>query len=428
MSALLLLGATDAWGVSVDFRIGHEVDLDAVEDGTFVVGDDYFVTNGVYKARWATVYLVNETTSTESLGFTDDDGEVTFNLTSGHTYHMRLMAHHDVDLSGRDLYVRDGTGAIYSANSDPFTTTSLNLSGLNDLVYEAAEHEWINLAAIGSWLIWRRPDAFPRYSDNGANYDMKLGTTSIYLGSDADSQTSVIDDARAGFAVKRVIAHELAHQMQHWNSYSGSGDVEDRAPHDDITYDDASVCTPNSGAGHQTVSKERQSGAILEGMAEWAAAVAFNNTNQGQCRLAPGQVTTWRWGQSGDDDAYSCEGYADGDYGVEWTAFGVDGLDYLGDTHDPLGLLPPYTCLDAGETTNVATELDWNRFLWDLTHTDDVPFASIVEAFADAEPWNWPDPMLLPAEEFADAFEALDALESWSGDWGYQAWRNGVDR
>jgi hypothetical protein len=77
----------------------------------------------------------------------------------------------------------------------------------------------------------------------------------------------------------------------------------------------------------------------------------------------------------------------DGDLGAAESFFGVSGEDYLHETH---GFAPnQVTCTDTTPNTDVAVELDWERFLWDIVSKEGVTFAQVVDTFAGASPRSW---------------------------------------
>jgi hypothetical protein len=429
----ILLTAAAGWAspFDADFRIAHLTDYDGLVSSP---GDDYYSANATRKARHAYVILHDETAASWVAGTTDVDGEVEFTIVPGHSYHLSLYAQHD--LSGRVIKVKDDiNGVTLHSDSDTFASTEVDKYAVNDVVFDASDsgNEWMNAASAASFAIYRRPNGFRTATDNGANYDFAMvdpsdygsAAPAVYFGSDANSQTVALDpDLRIAYAEKTVIVHELPHAMQHWAIYPGSGNVDDYNAVTDDSVDDSTPCT-DPVDGHQLNSKEYHSMALQEGMAFWVAAVVFNNLNESDCRLLPGSTINWNHlDPSGSPYAFSCEGYDDGDTGgVEWSSFSVDGLDYLGDTHDPIGAAPPFSCLDDGDVTGVSTDLDWIRFLWDL-NKNGVPFSDIVDAYGDATPYDWDT--LNARDEFEDALATIDA--SYATLWHVYDDDNGIHR
>jgi hypothetical protein len=278
--------------------------------------------------------------------------------------------------------------------------------------------EWINVAAIASWTVRRRKSAFPTWTSDGAQYKFALddpGNGGLGKSDQSDEIILLKPGTNGGWRYKNTIAHELGHSLQFWANAPSS-------ILSDTSLDDAS-CPSGYGYIHKLVSKEYQSAAILEGMASWVAAVAFNNVTQGDCRKVINDSVTWYLGASISPLPYSCEGDVDGDAGAE-LSFGVSGADYFHETH---GFSPnQVTCTDTTPNTGVAVELDWERFLWDLVTKQGVTFGEIVQAFDDASPEAWNT--LVPRDEFRDALEAeLGTSAPWNNA-SYGAARNGVDQ
>jgi hypothetical protein len=432
MLTLITALASVAWGwppVTQNFRVGHRTDLD---DVGAAVDDDYFKQNGVRPAAWARVGLFKNG-ALQAYDWTDGDGIVTFsNVDPDDSYVVQLLAYHDFEGSGRHFYVRDDVGGdILTADTAPFNPPTVSTT--TDVVFDAAVsgQEWINLAAVGSWMIARRPAAWPTYADNPyVEYTMVFlppPTDPDLVGQydPSDTATYINPNDRGGFASKYIIAHEFAHQLQHWvNVPSPLGPTGWGAAINYAAADDAN-CPYASGDYHYVVSKEYQSAAILEGMADWIAAVAFNGTDGDDCRLKPYGAFPWIDGSLSVPTEFSCQGWDDvanegDDGGVEWTGYSIDAFDYLGDY-----------CA-AGTTDDRGTELDWLRFFWDLDRSsaggEAMDFADLVDLYADAQSFDWPtdpnDPSYVSARELL--FDAFDAA-GFASEWAAQD-HNGIDR
>jgi hypothetical protein len=415
--ALCSLLTATAWGwppVTQHFRIGYRPDFDDV--GT-VVNDDFIHTNAVRPAQFVEVKLLLNGI-THDLGVTDEDGIVTFlNVDPDDDYELVVYAHHDFENSGRDFFVRNTAGGIIlqaqaDLSSPPVATTT------TDFVFDAAVpgQEWVNLAVVGSWMIARRPNGWPTFADNGAVYTMVFqpppnNSSAVGVYYPDDLATYINPNDRGGFASKYVIAHEFAHQLQHWapyvaNPYFGIWDVPSEVDYD--APDDSSC--PWVADTHYVVSKEYQSAAILEGMADWIAAVAFNDTTEDNCRLKPYGDYPWLDTFADSDEQYSCQGWDDttstGDSGgVEWTGYSIDAFDYLGDY------------CNAGTMTDRGTELDWMRFFWDLdrenTGGEGMTFAELMDIWAAAEPYQWDSIGTGARPELEAAFDAAGFGVEW---------------
>jgi hypothetical protein len=254
---MIALYAGVAWSaLPIPFRIAHDVDF---LDANLSVGDDFFRENKTYLARWA--YVEARDTSAPLViadsGWTDDDGEIELMLEPGHDYRIRLYAQHDVDLAGREFQVWGDTGNVLWAQSAVYTAPSSIPLFPVDVAYDAAApgKEWINVAAVGSFLIRRRPAAFPTAADNGALYvaviDPAAGSNSAWY--DPNDMVMYFTDAD-GYSRKYSIVHEMGHMLQHWAFYPGApeppqtyhANVSDEAPQD-------SDCP--GGDGHSTSRK-----------------------------------------------------------------------------------------------------------------------------------------------------------------------------
>jgi hypothetical protein len=254
------------------------------------------------------------------------------------------------------------------------------------------------------------------------------GAPAVY---DASTQVVQIDMAQDAHQYKTTIAHELGHAWVHWANYPGTGDIfPDYSFRDDLSFGPGEDHCASGASDHSMVSKEHQTAAISEGYAHFLAAVAFNERDEVDCRWKPQGQITWLEGFSGAYEAFSCQGYADGDGGIEYDSYNVRGYDYLGET---LGESPDeYTCLDDGETADVATELDWLRFLWDL-HSEspygrDLAAQDILDLLLATNPENWCTPTFAPygCYHAANSFEWQLTHSPYSDEWDEGIY-NGVD-
>lgn len=421
------LHAAVAHAFTTNFELSHTVDLVDADS----VGDDYFTDgDGTYLARWAyaEIRLASNGTVIDS-GYTDDDGMITFTgLSTGVNYRVRLYAEHNVYSAGKKFRVVDDSGDTFWDNSALLSwTTAPNPGWYTAVAYDAADtdNEWVNVAAVGSWTIRRRPDTWPTYAE------MNDGTTDwwhqVALKSACATPTAnwdpvalevCIDIDVGGWQYKHIIAHELGHDLSHWvsavfNGYTGAlADLYSMS----VDYDaaDGGVCP--EGDSHSWTSKEYQSAALIEGIADYVSVVAFNNVTQDDCRVQPAGSVEW----DPDDNfsiglPFSCEGWDDTDQdgvadvgetgddgGVEWYSFAVDSGDFLGDY-----------CVGTGDVDNRGTELDWTRFFYDLDHQEDVSFEVIFTNFAAAYPPDWNaddsgDPADAPRLRLELAFAADD--------------------
>jgi hypothetical protein len=438
--------ASASWAALVDqqLRVGDRVDLlDAGIGG----GEDFFVenTNVTYRARHAYVQLYEEPSHTlVASGHTDANGLITFeDVDTLKDYSLVRWSGHSInDRPFRVIDADDLSMSAQSADFSPYLVTTTI-----DVVFDAAVsgQEWINVAAIGSWVIHRRQAAFPTYTDNEAVYTIKLDDPdNCTLPSTANAAycfpelAVYIDPAEDEAALKYVIAHELAHELQHWALVpTPSADPQDWMYDSDYgAVSSLPECNDN-GSSHNVDSFEYQSAAITEGMAHYVAAVAFNNTNETNCRFKPNDFITWDPGQGSQNLEFSCEGWDDvamtgDDGGVEWYAYGVPGHNFF--DWDPPDI-DDDPCMDNTTTSNRGIELDWLRFFWDLDHAEGLETADIIGGWSAAEPaggtlvdpWN--------ADDVGDANDAprvrLNAAFDGLGfdtEWDSKAVYNGVMR
>jgi hypothetical protein len=399
MSALLwAFAATLASGAPVDqrFRVGHEVNLLDATGG----GEDFFTTNDVYAARFAFVALYEEPGhSLVAFHYTDDNGYVLFeDIDDTAEYTLELFAAHDVFDSWRDFYVKDSSGNIESALSGELqpnsTPTQINTLGVIFTADPNVGQQWVNAAAIGSWVMYRRPGAFPTYLDNHAEYVIEMEDPSTGCANATQpanycqGNQKVFLDPNDPYAWQRkfIIAHEFAHEAQHWNLVpTTTSDPTDYFYLADYNAGaDAAHCQ-DAGAAHDFYSYEYQSSAIIEGMAHYLAAVAFNDTTEEDCRFDPAGGRVWVEDIQSSDDQFSCEGYPDDIGGIEWTGYDIPGNDFFHFDYDEAGTnYEP--CSDSTDNTNRAIELDWLRFLWDADNKGDLDTADIFVIWITAAP------------------------------------------
>jgi hypothetical protein len=421
IAALWLVSGAEAGPIVVQrFRVGHAV---AFVDADVGGGDDFFVTNGNYAARNASVTLYEEPLHLAvDGGLTDDDGYIVFpSLDKAKQYTLELRGFHDLDHDGERVLVVEGpSGLTLSALSDPFFptgTSSFNVTTTIGLAFDASEagNEWINAAAAASWIMFRRTGAFPTASDSGATY--RIVMESPYTGCNNhplpaaycnwDQRVFLDPDDPYAWQRKYIIVHEFGHELQHWALVPSPSANPDDWMHDvDYGADSTVTGCQDYDDQHSYVSYEYQSAAIAEGMAHYVAAVAFNDTTDTDCRFDPGGPYEWYLNGPNYVEQFSCEGYdpavghplgADAG-GAEYANypyvpagayfyFDTDGASYYG------------ACSTNPTTTNRAIELDWLRFLWDADTKLDLDTADIVEAWSEAypaggtlvDPWNQND-------------------------------------
>lgn len=449
----MMVLASQGWAfpiVDQRFLVLHDVNLFDVGGG-----DDYFTSNTTYRARSAYVALFEVSSGAMvDVLVTDDDGYVRFNnIDRAQQYYLRLYGWHDHNNSGRDLFVRDASGNLENAASAPFFPTSISHMGVPpstiNLSFDAAVagQEWINAAAIGSWTIRRRPGVFATDAQNGAQYTIIMddpNNCAVPGGSDAaycypemavylDPDPLKLEEA---WGSKMTIAHELTHLAQHWALVpNSSADPQAYLYAYNYNAPDDSDCGLAS-AGHNVTTKEYQSAAILEGMAHYVAAVAFNQTQEDDCKLTPPIQVIWDSGYAGTAAEYSCEGWdpatgnplGDDLDGVEWDTFEVPAGNYFDWSSPNTGHL---ACSASGATTNRAVEVDWLRFFWDADNKLGLDTSQIMDAWVEADPVNWDaDGGGVTTDDPRDRMEAalVDPARLTQTEWNDWAGDNGIDQ
>lgn len=210
---------------------------------------------------------------------------------------------------------------------------------------------------------------------------------------------------------KFVVGHEIGH----WLVMSGpwpAGGWSYSYSYEPLN----AMCSPTTDSGmdddlggHSLRSGEHASGAMVEGFAHFAAAVAFNNTAE--------TLADFRYYKQLDSNTAS-QDLVDGMYHVILPDGPIGGVNRWTQQQCPADFA------NTGGGQEISTEIDWMRFFWDFitaTHLAGEPsFWDVVELYSHAnEEYPWPsvgpvwanladamDDLGPPA--FATRFEALE--------------------
>ena len=179
---------------------------------------------------------------------------------------------------------------------------------------------------------------------------------------------------------KYTIVHEMGHEIA-WLKNGGDAATKD----DSASLD--SCLSPEGNTGHRMTTKEYQGQAVNEGIANYYAATAFNNTTETDCHFEyyKGVDLDGDGSQSDEDPTLTCEGgsywYVSGGYAYPY----IDGdwmvRDYVEESCEQL--------YPGGTLGNRSTELDWMRFFWDLDHDQGVATTKIFDIWDASNPESW---------------------------------------
>lgn len=220
----------------------------------------------------------------------------------------------------------------------------------------------------------------------GADLDIRLGDDAHYDGS---VNVLYLLDSRRKF----LVAHELGHFVT--EQIAGDvGLVEDYSAPGDGCAGAVNFKGDGTVPSHSFLTKEYQSSAAVEGMANFYSALVWNERYHG----ADCEIATWKpldWDNSGASppgepwDALVNEGVPC--IGDPWSAPG----DFVSD-HDWLADLiaaADYDDVDdtgcVGTHLNRSTDYDWLRWGWDMVTVQDVAVQALWDVWAAASPSDW---------------------------------------
>lgn len=353
-------------------------------DASSAVGDDFFTSNAVRRAR-GIYYEVYDVTPRTLLyhGYTPWDGASTgctdpFPLDSGKWYDAVGTSIASVNGNYLKVYDDDSTPSLYGFGVYGYMPTA---SGTVTATAPAAAPGW-NIASAAAQAMYRRnvglsgetvvfyTQMCPSATNGSCNQNGE-----VYI------QNTNVSGSGPNFSQKYLIVHEMGHAVATLKNGGNNASTTSTAPLEGCGN------SIETDLGHRMVTKEYQSTAANEGIANYYAAVAFNNTTDGECR--------WQYYKSVDWDL-------DGNYNEEVPVFSCEGA---GMWFTAAGVTYPYTdadwlvrdvveekCLEVdptGETRNRATELDWLRFFWDLDHDQGVTTTKIFDIWNAANPHTW---------------------------------------
>lgn len=187
-------------------------------------------------------------------------------------------------------------------------------------------------------------------------------------------------EIQASSTSKFIIGHELGHGVGYRRDFQQNPSFDYTAAEDGCDGDN--VATNQ----HGQISKEFQSGAAVEGWADFYAAWAWNRNSENDC------VYDRHYSSDFDLDGtnatsngqVSCEGIAtngiDPLFVTDSSLTGITARDWLEDAINAgLG-----TC--SGTLANRGTQYDWLRFWWDLVTDENVPFGTLVDVYDRMDP------------------------------------------
>ncbi len=254
-----------------------------------------------------------------------------------------------------------------------------NMTGTKNETLDVAgltyQIEWNTLAAA-SWALHHR--------DGGLPADTWTFYSEICPGSDGSSCFDNDGDVVFTDSNKRsVILHELGHYL--WHRRIGTVPTTSFS---DFT--DDCVGPQNPSPAHALQHKEWQAMAFNEGFANFYAMVSTNNETESSCAFIYYRPQDFDFDGDNDPLLINCNGV------LSKFPIGLDiddsnpldpaigATDYLRDAEDDLGC-------SFSTSVNHATELDWDRFLWQLYSRPDLSlnFGDILDMLEISGPTSW---------------------------------------
>lgn len=224
--------------------------------------------------------------------------------------------------------------------------------------------------AAGSWALARSPvglsgETYVFYTEDCDGAAPPSGACQI-------GETAFIPPGTTGASAddKFCIVHEMGHLLQRKKHPAGALRDDGAVPGDCFTdMDGDEVYTTSGDRPNDSVQREWQSTAAIEGFASYWAAFVFNRTDQADCGYMYYLPIDGDFDRNNEDPTiFSCETGPD-------SSFGVDCCDFCGDFCSP--------------SSNQGVSFDWLRFLWNLTTDESVGATTIFNIWDDADPDSW---------------------------------------
>lgn len=406
---LLLPALASANPTNTRFCAKYQVNYD---DALVAVGDDYFTDNTDKPALGARVDVYRSNGALEWSGYTPDSG-----VDEGCTPYLPLDTEQAYDVKVYAIAMIHSTCFVKVMNDTSNQNVWFSLA-LDDffppagnssiITPTAATHAAWNIAAAAGKAVYRNPAGvcavpttfqfFTQACNNGSSC---FGFANQYI------KIAPGDDQN-----KYTVGHELGHAVTWYRVPNGFGNLDfDALAHD---------CPLDQGGNSawQPHTREHQKAATLEGVADFYAVAAFNDSGtDADCMYMNNSALDWdRNGATASEAIVSCE--------TNNPATGISAGDLFGDE-----------CAATGATENKATAHDWLRFWWDM-HTDSnvanrLGVEQIFGVYAHADPSTWTANTNQTGPGFPP-FELEDACFDLAScdlpDWDAEDNYNGVDR
>lgn len=385
MIALFTLSAAQAANVSIEFCAEADTNF------TDVAGGDYWTSNGPDRELPGVFLHVEDTLSNVVFDdFTSDvDGCATMTLDDAKYYRV-------------------------------WTTSKARTSGVDISVYDD-----IPTPVLTSWVHWGVTGAAfdPSGSDGSEVLTVPATTRSAVLavatnmleptdwglasGTDLDFYDDGCCNGGAQIQASSFSKTKIAHETTHGIGYRRD---ENSAPNFDYTSaedgcDGDAVATNK----HAQVTKEFQSAAAVEGIADAGSAWMWNDTSESDCEYDRHYNSDFDLDGNPDngDGRLSCEGIP-----VSGLAAYVTARDWLTDV-----VGADDDDLDSVECTGTllyrSSQLDWLRYGWDMMTDEGLSITDLMDIYDAANPKNW-DPDSIDANLSDDVIvrweDAADAV------------------
>lgn len=339
----------------------YAVDYVDVKSVIAELDDDYYLDNSPKTARGARMVLHDNNGLADFAFYLPWDSTPAANtacvsvvVNDAHTYNVKLYSTAVVNTNTINVHNVNGNIVVHQGPAawDPSKGNLTVTTGTAD--------EW-NIAASAGFAMFRRSAGV---TDETVDFNLVATGGSSYLGTYCGEIPCIVIDNSATnnhASMKYVPAHELGHFLGdarngfQWQRSEGDG------------FDaNATVCID---VNKQLAKKVHTSTGVVEGLAYYYAAVAFNNSAQGNCEYAQNADLNLNGviDVLDNERAPSCQG----ELAESWSE-----QDFMGNH-----------C--GGTLVGRATQIDWMRAFWDADHDQMLSTTDIFSIYAAAGPDDW---------------------------------------
>jgi hypothetical protein len=341
---------------------------------TDINGGDFWTTNDNRSAHGVRVQIIelNDPGTADNVtvfdGFAEPDGCHTETLDWVEEYGVRARSEAEVNgidviVYKEDVWSPETYAWSFYGTSSPFVPSANETITLEISATTASAQ-----LAVGSWFMWRNTLGLD-FTDSQDDL--------VYFDEDCCKINSSGEIFAPSFR-KFIIAHETGHAVAYRRDDHASVDKSYNANEDSCDGDG------KDQDKHGQTTKEYQSAAASEGMADFMSAWAWNQKTDATCEYERHYQSDWDLDNDLDGPAtgvVSCEAKPVPE--TETLAFNTnpDWLEHLVNAADSAGC--------AGTLDNRGTQFDWLRYFWDMLTDEGLEPEEILDIWDAADPHTW---------------------------------------